>query len=88
MTKLMSDRLHYLIADALQLEFGCAEDGSVMAVRIVGVHEDTGDYDVTLKFMGHGILNCDDIEDALETSGFECQGVMQDREFTEYYYSR
>lgn len=88
MTKLMSDRLHDLIADGLCLEFGCAEDGSVMAVRIVGVHEDTGEYDVTMKFMGHGVLNCDDLEDALKTAGFGCQGVMQDREFTEYHYSR
>ena len=88
MTKLMSDRLHDLIADGLDIEFGCTGDGSVMAVRIVGVHEGTGDYDVTMTFMGHGVLNCEDLEDALETSGFECHGVLQDGVFTEHYYSR
>ena len=88
MTKLMSERLNHLLEDGLDVEFGCAGDGSVMAVRIVGVHEGTGDYDVTMTFMGHGVLNCDDLEDALETAGFECHGVLQDREFTEHYYSR
>lgn len=88
MTKLMSERLNYLLEDGLDIEFGCAGDGSVMSVRIVGVHEGTGDYDVTMTFMGHGVLNCDDLEDALETSGFECHGIMRDREFTEHYYSR
>ena len=88
MTKLMSDRLHDLIADGLDVEFGCSGDGSVMAVRIVGVHEGTGGYDVTMTLMGHGVLNCDDLEDALETSGFECHGILRDREFTEHYYSR
>ena len=88
MTKLMSERLNYLLEDGLDVEFGCAGDGSVMAVRIVGVHEGTGDYDVTMTFMGHGVLNCDDLEDALETAGFGCHCVLQDREFTEHYYSR
>ena len=88
MTKLMKDRLDYLLEDGLDVEFGCAGDGSVMAVRIVGVHEGTGDYDVTMTFMGHGVLNCDDLEDALEAAGFECHGVLQDGEFTEHYYSR
>ena len=88
MTKLMSDRLHDLIADGLDVEFGCAGDGSVMAVRIVGVHEGTGDYDVTMTFTGHGVLNCEDLEDALETVGFGCRGVLQDGVFTEHYYSR
>ena len=88
MTKLMSDRLHDLIADGSDIEFGCAGDGSVMAVRIVGVHEGIGGYDVTMTFMGHGVLNCEDLEDALETSGFGCRGVLQDGVFTEHYYSR
>lgn len=88
MTKLMSDRLHDLIADGLDVEFGCSGDGSVMAVRIVGVHEGTGDYDVTMTFMGHGVLNREDLEDALETVGFNCRGVLQDGVFTEHYYSR
>ena len=88
MTNLMKQRLDELIEDGLDVEFGCAGDGSVMAVRIVGIHEGTGDYDVTMTFMGHGVLNCKDLEDALETAGFECHGVMQDGEFTEHYYSR
>lgn len=88
MTKLMSDRLRDLIADGLDIEFGCAGDGSVMAVRIVGVHEDTGEYDATMTFMGHGVLNCEDLTDALETAGFELHGVLQDGVFTEHYYSR
>lgn len=88
MTKLMSERLNYLLEDGLDVEFGCAGDGSVMAVRVIGVHEDTGDYDVTMTFMGHGVLSCDDLEDALETSGFGCHGILQDGEFTEHYYSR
>ena len=88
MDKLMSDRLHDLIADGLDVEFGCAEDGSVMAVRIVGVHKGTGEYDVTMTFMGHGVLNCEDLTDALETAGFGCRGVLRDGMFTEHYYSR
>ena len=88
MTKLMSDRLHDLIADGSDIEFGCAGDGSVMAVRIVGVHEGTGEYDVTMTFMGHGVLNCDDLTDALDTAGFGCRGVLRDGAFTEHYYSR
>ena len=88
MTKLMSDRLHDLIADGLDVEFGCAGDESVMAVRIVGVHEGTGDYDVTMTFMGHGVLSFEDLDEALETAGFRCRGILQDREFTEHYYSR
>ena len=88
MTNLMKERLDYLVEDGMDVEFGCAGDGSVMAVRIVGIHEGTGDYDVTMKFMGHGVLDCEDLTDALETAGFGCRGVLQDGAFTEHYYSR
>ena len=88
MTKLMYERLKYLLEDGLDVEFGCSGDGSVMAVRIVGEHEGTGDYDVTMTFSGHGVLDYGHLEDALETAGYECHGVMRDREFTEHYYSR
>ena len=88
MTKLMSERLNYLLEDGLDVEFGCAGDGSVMAVRVVGIHEGTGDYDVTMTFMGHGVLGCEDLTDELETAGFGCHAVLQDGVFTEHYYSR
>ena len=88
MTNLMKQRLDGLIEDGKDVEFGCAGDGSVMAVRIVGIHEGTGDYDVTMTFMGHGVLDWDDLDEDLETAGFRCRGVLQDGEFTEHYYSR
>lgn len=88
MTNLMTERLHYLLEDGLDVEFGCSGDGSVMAVRIVGKHEGTGDYDVTMTFMGHGVLYRECLDEILGDAGLECHGVLQDGAFTEYYYSR
>lgn len=88
MTNLMKERLDYLVADGKDIEFGCAGDGSVMAVRIVGEHEGTGEYDVTMTFMGHGVLNREDLDGILCDAGFGFRGVLQDGVFTEHYYSR
>ena len=88
MTTLMKERLDYLLEDGMDVEFGYAGNGSVMSVRIVGSHEDTGDYDVTMTFMGHGVLNCDDLDEQLGDAGFEHHGSLQDGVFTERYYSR
>lgn len=88
MTSLMKERLDELIEDGKDVEFGCAGDGSVMAVRIVGAHEGAGDYDVTMTLMGHGVLSREDLEEDLGDAGFGCRGFMQDGAFTEHYYSR